>query len=212
MAYLHDFQRVEMALPAHMMLAVLLAGANCADPGLPKKKWSLDEYGEWQRAWKRHNERVENDPEFAKSYEEFKRTKELLIEACDEPIRDLWPEKKRMSVLRRIEGLHARAVEPYLNVPIEEGEVDHRVKKIGLIAYYLINRLVETSYLIIPETTAFGQALGVMLPALSPWSGATPTELAGYDALLAEAREQYSRVLKRLQLEGYYLGIEERAA
>jgi hypothetical protein len=199
MAYLNDTQRVEMSIPAHMMLAVLLSGANVADPGPKPDTSSWNAYIQWQNAWQVFNENLK-DPEFAKAYEIFKQTKELLLKACESPVIDVYPEKKRISLLRRVERIHSEVMAPYL-----KKEPDAR--KLGLIAYYLLNQLVETSYLIIPEESPFGQALETMLPALSPWEGSTPQEIKDYEALNASAEKQSKKILKDLQTAGYYLGI-----
>lgn len=210
MQYLNDTQRVEMALPAHMFMAVLLGGANCADPGPfePRKRGeSREQYVRrhlaHQTAWKKHQERVENDTDFAKSYEIFKLTRSLLADAMDEPIKDIYPPKKRDSLLRRILGLHVELIKPY--APDDE-RTDPR--KIGLLAYYMINELVSQEYLIIPPKTAFGQALDIMLPALSPWDGSSDKELADYQALNDSASCEYKEILRKLQQKDYYIGLQ----
>lgn len=148
----------------------------------------------------RHKHRLASDPEFAKSYETFKETKSLLMEACQDALADL-PKKKEMSLLRRIERVHIELVQPYL----KKDKADPR--KIGIMAYYLLQHLVDTNTIIVPEDSAFGLALNHMLPALSPPEDATEKEDADYEALNRSAKKQVRKIVERLQNEGYYLGI-----
>jgi hypothetical protein len=207
MAYLSDTMRVEMALPANIMLAVLLSGANAADPG-PAPTWdrrqSMAEHQRVHQKWKDSVEahaKKRKDPVFEKAYSEFLITQQLLTVACFEPLQGLYPDRKVRSLMKRIERVHAEIIKPYIN-----GN-DPDPRKIGLIAYYLINSLVETEYLIIPEYSSFGRALDVMLPALSPWEGSTQQEIADYGRLNASAHKQFRHVLHQLQNSGYYLGL-----
>jgi hypothetical protein len=202
MSYLNDTMRVEMALPVHMMLAVLCSGANCADPGpMPKNNgdlYYLRRLSEWKVNWHRFEARLAENPDFAHSYKIFRETRQLLVEACDIPLEDLSPERKRNAVLKRIERTHLEVVAPYLKTD------DPDPRKIGIIAYYLLQHLIDTNVLIVPEDSAFGQALEIMLPALSPWEGATDSEVEDYDQLNRSAQKQVRRVLRHLQSAGYY--------
>jgi hypothetical protein len=190
MAYLSDTMRVEMSLPVHMMLCVLMSGANCADPG---PKGSFEE-------WNAFHKRLLDD-KFAASHKTFRETKALLVKACDEALEGLYPERKQRSLISRIERVHREAVEPY----IKDKSVDPR--KIGIMAFYLIQHLVNTGLLIIPEESSFGKALENMLPALSPWEGSTATEIQEYELLNKSARKAANKMLLRLQADGYYRGI-----
>jgi uncharacterized protein YcgL (UPF0745 family) len=197
-----------MALPANMMLAVLTSGANSADPGLmqPQKAGEtrteyLLRYNAWHAAWIAHGEK-RKDPHFDLAYLQFQKTKNLLTKACFEPLDDVYRPQKKHSLMRRIERLHLETVSPYLAVK----EPDPR--KIGLITFYLIDLLVSTSYLIIPEDSSFGQALEVMLPGLSPCEQSSQLEVRDYKLLNASAQNQLRHVLNRLQAQGYYLGLE----
>lgn len=205
MSYLSDTMRVEMSLPVHMMLAVLISGANCSDPG-PAPRDTGDGYhlvnlDNWNQAWKRFNKRLSEDPKFVESYTIYQKTRKLLIEACGEALNGLYPKTKELSVLKRIERTHHEVIKPYLKADNPDP------RKIGLIAFYLLQHLVETGTLIVPEESSFGQALEVMLPALSPWSGATDQEVADYDNLNRSAQKQVRKLLINLQTEGYYKHI-----
>lgn len=191
MSYINDVMRVELSLPAHIMLSVLIAGANCADPGI---------YGT-PVEWMNFNHKLNSDPEFAKSYATFLKTKDLLMQACNEAIEDVSPVKKQISLLRRIERVHTLMVEPY----VKDDNADPR--KIGIIAFYLIQHLVDTHTIIVPEDSAFGEALSYMLPALSPWEGSTPAEVQEYEKINRSARKQVRKILFHLQEEGFYRGI-----
>jgi hypothetical protein len=141
------------------------------------------------------------DAEFAHSYRIFQRTRQLLVDACEIPLEDLYFERKRHSLLKRIERTHIEAVAPYLKTD------DTDPRKIGIIAFYLLQHLVNTNVLIVPEDSAFGKALEIMLPALSPWEGATDQEVEDYDRLNRSAKKQVRRVVQHLQSAGYYEGI-----
>ena len=189
MPYMSDTMRVEMSLPAHIMLSVLLSGANCTEPAMGTI------------AWFEHHQRLIDDPKFAKSYEIFKQTKGFLIQACDEALAGVFPEKKEMSLLRRIERLHHEIVEPYIKTDSPDP------RKIGIMAFYLLQHLVETETLIVPEDSSFGKALEHMLPALSPWEGSTEKEIEDYDRLNKSACKQVRKIIQNLQNQGYYKGI-----
>ncbi|MER9436657.1 hypothetical protein NKJ04_17340 [Mesorhizobium sp. M0618] len=200
MSYMNDTQRVELSLPVHVMLSVLICGANCAEPRVQDKA-----------AWDAFNERLATDQKFAESHKTFQRTKLLLIKACNEAIAGVYPEKKQMSLLRRIERVHMDMVEPY----VKDDNPDPR--KIGIIAFYLLQHLVDTGTLIVPEDSSFGKALEHMLPALSPWEGSTEKEIQDYEHLNRSARKQVRRIMQHLQAEGYYRGLslpdyQEKAA
>ncbi|RUX60126.1 hypothetical protein [Mesorhizobium sp. M7A.F.Ca.CA.002.12.1.1] len=190
MTYMNDTQRVELSLPVHVMLSVLVCGANCAEPRVQDKA-----------AWDSFNERMATDQAFARSHSTYVITKLLLMQACNEAIAGVYPEKKQMSLLRRIERVHMEMVQPY----VKDDNSDPR--KIGIIAFYLLQHLVDTGTLIVPEDSSFGKALEHMLPALSPWEGSTEQEIQDYDNLNRSARKQVRRIMQHLQAEGYYRGL-----
>ena len=203
--YISDLMRVEMSIPAHMMLAVLLSGANCADPGpAPRNHWSPTSKAaedKWKADWAEHKRKVATDPNFAKSYEVFKTTKTLLLDACSEALKGVYPPNKELSLMRRIERVHKELVEPYLKTDKPDP------RKIGIIAYYLLQHLVDNEFLIVPEESSFGKALDHMLPALSPSEDSSPEEDADYEALNRSAQKQVCKIFQKLQSEGYYRGI-----
>jgi hypothetical protein len=199
MTYMTDTMRVELSLPVHIMLSVLLCGANCAEPpARPDPKIGIQT---WLDDWKRFNDRLATDKVFAASYKTFQATKNDLMAACEEALVGVHPDKKQLSLLRRIERVHLEIVEPY----IRGDNPDPR--KIGLVAFYLLQHLVETQTLIVPEDSHFGKALDHMLPALSPWEGSTDQEIQDYENLNRSARKQVRKILLHLQAEGYYRGL-----
>lgn len=189
MPHMTDTMRVEMSLPVHIMLAVLLSGANCAEPNPGTKSWDF---------WKN---KVDTDPEFARSVKTFKETRALLTAACDEALEGVYPDKKLASLIRRIQRVHHEAVAPYL----KDRSADPR--KIGIMAYYLLQHLVDTGLLIVPEDSSFGKALAHLLPALSPTDDSTELEIGNYESLNKSARKQVRKILINLQNDGYYRGI-----
>lgn len=190
-----------MSLPVHIMLSVLLSGANCAEPPTLPQDHSVEGIRAWQNQWERHQSKLETDPQFAHSFKIFKETRDLLIQASNEALEGVYPPKKEMALLRRIERLHKEIAEPYT----KGEEADPR--KIGIIAFYLLQHLVETETLLVPEESSFGKALETMLPALSPAEGASDEEIVDYDRLNRSAQKQARKILKNLQKEGYYKDI-----
>jgi hypothetical protein len=174
---LTDRQRVELGLPAHMMLAVLIAGANVREPPPPSA-----------------------DANTREAWGQFIETKKLLVAACGEPLTGLWPKKKELQIMKRTERLHAEIVEPYIDAGAQ-------VKKVGLIAFHLLQAMVLSEYLVVGEDSSMGKALEVMLPALSPWEGSTPKEVADFEAVNASAQKQSKKILAALQKQGYYVGV-----
>lgn len=201
MTYMTDTQRVELSLPVHIMLSVLICGANCAEPPSRPQDQTAAGVQKWSQDWNQFNDRLAKDPVFQKSYKTFRQTRELLMAACNEAIAGVYPEKKQLSLLRRIERVHMEMVEPY----VKGDNPDPR--KIGIIAFYLLQHLVDTGTLIVPEDSSFGKALEHMLPALSPWEGSTEQEIQDYDNLNRSARKQVRRIMQHLQAEGYYQGL-----
>jgi hypothetical protein len=123
------------------------------------------------------------------------------MDACNEALKGVYPAKKEVSLLKRVERVHTDVVRPY----IHDGDGDPR--KIGIIAFYLLQHLIDTETLIIPEDCSLAQALEHMLPALSPWEGSTDQEIADFEQIDRSARKQVRKMLQHLQTEGYYKDI-----
>lgn len=200
MTYMSDTMRVEMSLPVHIMLGVLVSGANCAEPP-PRPDVKTGGVTAWLNDWDRFNNRLATDTEFKLSYRTFQHTKNLLLASLSEALDGVGSQKKHSSLLRRMERVHHEMINPY----IQTENPDPR--KIGIIAFYLLQHLVDTGTLLVPEDSSLAKALEHMLPALSPWEGSTEEEVKDYDALNRSARKQVRKILHHLQTQGYYQGI-----
>lgn len=154
---MNDRQRVEIMLPAQIMLGVLLAGAS--------------------------------DQEC----DDFKIAKEAFIEASDEAVRDLMPEK-RASIIRRMFRVNLEVSAPYQ-------KENARVDKMGLIAFYWLRALVDQDYLILHEGSAMQRGMDIMMPALE--------HAANIEKLDASAQKNARKFLAHLQRLGYYPGVKE---
>lgn len=154
---MNDRQRVEVMLPAQIMLGVLLAGAS--------------------------------DQEC----DDFKIAKEAFIEASDEPVRDLMPEK-RAYIIRRTFRVN-------MEVTAQYQKADARVDKMGLIAFYWLRALIDQGYLVLHAGSAMERGMDIMLPALE--------HAANIEKLDASAQKNARKFLAHLQRLGYYLGVKE---
>lgn len=201
MNHMTDTMRVEMSLPVHIMLAVLLSGANCAEPPTVPEDKSQAGIQKWKNDWDHFNKRMETDQVFRSSYEIFNKTKALLLEASAEAVKDVYPPRKQASLLRRIERLHHESIDTFLKVDKPDP------RKIGIVAFYLLQHLVDTETLIVPEESSLGKALDYMLPALSPREGSSEQEIEDYENLNRSARKQVRKMIYNLQNQGYYRGI-----
>lgn len=152
---MNDRQRVEIMLPAQIMLGVLLAGASDQD------------------------------------CEEFRMAKEAFIEASDEAVRDLMPQK-RNAIIRRMFRVNLEVTAPYQ-------KEDARVDKMGLVAFYWLKALIEQDYLILYEGSAMQRGMDIMMEALE--------HAANIEKLDASAQKNARKFLAHLQRLGYYQGV-----
>ena len=128
-----------------------------------------------------------DDPE----HEDAKLCRELLVQASEEPLGDLPPDKK-VKVMRRVLRLHDEVSRPYT----KEGM---RADKYGLIAYYWLKALTDADYLILGAESAFSKALDLFLPAIGH-----VTEIEKVDK---SAQKNARKFLTHLQRLGYYTGV-----
>lgn len=128
-----------------------------------------------------------DDPE----HEDAKRCREFLVQASEEPLRDL-PADKREKVMRRVIRLHDEVSRPYT----KEGM---RADKYGLIAYYWLKALIDEDYLILGAESLFSKAMDLFLPAIEH-----ATEIEKVDK---SAQKSARKFLAQLQRLGYYQGV-----
>lgn len=128
-----------------------------------------------------------SDPESDEAME----TRRLLRAAVEEIVEDL-REPQRSKIIRRSRRVYGDAVEPYRREGME-------VAKLGLVAFYWLQRLVAQGYFVLAEDSPLQLALDRLLPALEP--------AANIPALDASAQRQSVRFLRGLQAAGYFTGV-----
>ncbi len=148
---LNDRQRVELSLPIHMMLTVLITGAN--------------------------------NPQA----DEVVEARLLLLEAAIEPLSGLPPEH-RLKLVRRIKRLHRDIMAPY-------SREETKAAQVGLAAFYMLQAIADSGFLIVGEDSKLAKALELMLPAIERQIDAD---------IEAIAQKQARDCLMRLQSLGYY--------
>jgi hypothetical protein len=153
--YLSDRQRVELALPAHVMMGVVIAGVEDQD-------------------------------------DDYRRCVTLLRTAAREPVADLDARKER-KIQQRVRRLHHDVVRPYSG----EGE---DVGKFGLIVFFWIAAMVETSYFVFAAGSAIDEALKLYIGAIE--------HKAREPRVVASAQKQARKMIARLQALGFYQGLQ----
>ncbi|CAB4122625.1 hypothetical protein UFOVP32_45 [uncultured Caudovirales phage] len=149
--YLSDRQRVEIAIPARLVLG--LAACNCF-----------------------------SEPDA----DEVKKLKDLLLEACVQPLDGL-DKKKAGQVARRIERI------------CESCAVDfdqHSALKVGVALYYFLQDLLEREVLVLWEGSSFGEAMQLLMPMFEHGFAEHNVDRS--------AQKTARRLLTKLQTEGYY--------
>lgn len=177
---LKDSQRVELLLPAHMMRAVVKAGAQI----------NREPFG-WRRKWRRgrlarYYWHVGTADEWF-AYEQFLQCLEYLDRTLKAGLSDLLASKAN-SILRRIERLHYSIIEPFLKWEIKTGE--SVTPKIGLVTFYLLQILVDDGWIVFGEDTDFQRALDIYLPAIEHVAAVERRDLSAQD----QARKIYERL------------------
>lgn len=174
--FLNDRQRTELALPAHILLNVLMAGAEIreepvkpeAEPdGLPKRE---------TYAYK------------VKAYATYLECRDLLRRVLNEINQDL-PNDRRYKLLRRVERLNLKLAMPFI-------EAEARVEKFGLVAFYFLQHLVSDQHIVVGEDGDFQKALDLLLPGLE--------HIAAEEKVDRSAQKQARRAYQQIQREGYY--------
>lgn len=119
--------------------------------------------------------------------------KQDLITAGTESIQDLRPARKQNQVLGRATRLN----DMFRREVVQEGTT---VAKVGLITFHLMRFIVEDGYLQYPEGSAMDRSVQAFMESLEPH--------AKIEAVNQSAIKQARKMLKLLQAEGYYQGVE----
>ncbi|MBC6714719.1 hypothetical protein H9Q09_00785 [Aurantimonas sp. DM33-3] len=128
-----------------------------------------------------------NDPD----HPDAKEAERLLALASVAPVEDL-PRKEQVKLLRRIIRLHDEVMAPFR----AEGM---RTDKAGLIAFYALQAIVESDYMVIVDGGDLSRALDIVLPAIE--------HAAEIERLDASAQKAARRLLRDLQSRGYFRGV-----
>lgn len=113
-----------------------------------------------------------------------------LVEACRDALHGC-DDRKRAKLLRRVDRVHLEVIDPYL----KDGVL---MAKIGLMALYALQAVLDCDYLVLTEGSALSKALDHLLPALEH-------EMGG--KLEASARKQAGKMICHLQTLGYFESV-----
>lgn len=158
MPYMSDRHRVEICLPAQMMLAAILAGV----------------------------------PEAQQKKQDFLDLKKDLIDLSWEAVIDL-PPKQQHKLLQRVLKLHSD-----LNKEFMSDKED--IPKIALIEFHCIKFIIEDEYLQYTEGSLFDTSIQTFMASIE--------HHAQKEKVNASAIKQARKMLKFLQDQGYYPGVE----
>jgi hypothetical protein len=183
--YLTDTQRTELALPAHMLLNVLLAGAEVRAEPRPGLK-ALTRIGPHRFRTQRRRERYAYRVE---AYQSFLKCRDLLMSVNRSVNADLH-DKARAKLLRRVEREYFKIVEPFI-------KDDAKVEKFGLVSFYFLQILVERRWIHFSEDSELQQALDILLPGLN--------HLARKHRVDLSAQKQARRAFDLMQKQKYYV-------
>jgi hypothetical protein len=199
---LSDKRRTEILLPAHILLTVTLAGAEVRTP----PKWFpvaflRKSYQTMARARRRFRLVTSADllerrrlPYRQKSYATFLECRRLLEDTNLAVTHDLLTDK-RLQITRRVERLHMEIVKPYLATDDRRGS---KVAKFGLVAFYLLQILVDEQWVVVPEDSDLQKALDLLLPGLE--------HIAAIEDVDRSAQKRARQAFQLLQKRGYYVG------
>ena len=123
--------------------------------------------------------------------DDFYRCKRILAEAVAEALRGCC-DTKANSLLRRVYRLHNALTEDYRR---NGAHVD----KIGLIALYTLQAVLEDGYLELVEGTPLSAAIHAIIEALS--------DAFAEARLDASAKKHAAKVIAHLQRDGYFSGV-----
>jgi hypothetical protein len=185
--YLSERQRIEMALPVHLLLAVVLAGAEVREPPEPGPLKALARIG--RRHFRQLTER-QTYPYRVQAYHSYVLCRRLLEDVNLSITEDLVT-AQRLKILRRVERLHQKLIDPHLKSSPKMG-------KIGLIAFHFLQILVSERWIMVAEDSDLQRALDLLLPGLE--------HVARQEKVDQSAQKQARRVFEQMQREGYYRG------
>lgn len=126
-----------------------------------------------------------------KSTDDYKRCTEILGAATEEALKGC-DERKRAALLRRVARVHNAITEDYRRN-------DVHVDKIGLIALYTLQAILEADYLVLEEGSPLSTAINAIIEALA--------DAFTEQRLDASARKHAGKLLCQLQDEGYFWGV-----
>ena len=128
---------------------------------------------------------------------DFLRFMELLSLAEDEVIQRHGKQGAREKLLRRVMKAAGHAVKPYVKADAEVG-------KIGLIVFFMLQKLVDAEYLVYSAGSAIDEAVTMYVEAIA--------HHAEPEKKRASAERQAGKMLVELQREGYFTGAKAREA
>jgi hypothetical protein len=125
--------------------------------------------------------------------EDTSKTLELFSKATE-------AELPKESDSKKLTVLHRRANEAYTRAIVAPAvEQEFLAAKVGLSVYYFLKNLIMQDLYDIPEGSSLEEAMDITLNALQEW--------VKEDRLDKSAFKEAQRILKRLQTDGYYQGV-----
>lgn len=106
-------------------------------------------------------------------------------------------EKRVGNLMRRVIRVHNDVTEPYRRENV-------RVEKMGLMALYCLQMVLDADYLVLEEGSDLAEAINAIMRGLA--------DAFKEEKLDASAQKQAGRMLSHLQQLGYFDGVRREAA
>jgi len=113
----------------------------------------------------------------------------MVLQGCDE--------RRYANLMRRAIRLHNQVTAGYRKERV-------RVEKMGLIALYSLQMVLDADYLVLEEGSDLSEAINAIMRGL--------TDAFSEEKLDASAQKQAAKLLSHLQELGYFYGIKREAA
>lgn len=114
---------------------------------------------------------------------------DLVLKGCDE--------RRYGNLMRRAIRVHNEVTEPYRREKV-------RVEKMGLMALYCLQMVLDADYLVLVEGSDLSEAINAIVRGLS--------DAFKEEKLDASAQKQAAKLLNHLQQLGYFYGVRREAA
>lgn len=127
--------------------------------------------------------------EFRACFLQLQQAIDMVLQGCDE--------RRYANLMRRAIRLHNQVTAGYRKERV-------RVEKMGLIALYSLQMVLDADYLVLEEGSDLSEAINAIMRGL--------TDAFSEEKLDASAQKQAAKLLSHLQELGYFYGIKREAA